>query len=129
MFSGVRKLGESQDMADDVTQDRDEGGDIDFVSVNYLSPDGGYPPQRISNYDEQLTPHQTLNDNGVSRVAAPFTNRSFLLRHTDVAQRTRTGAPRSGSAALTPEMAPQMARQVARRWAKQAGLRAIMRRR
>lgn len=109
MFSGVRKLGESQDMADDIIQDQDEGGDVDFVSVNYLSPDGGYPPQRISNYDEQLIQHQTLNGMGMSRMAAPFLRNTFVTRAFDVNARTRTGAPRGGAVALTPQMAPQSA--------------------
>lgn len=108
MFSGTRKLGESQDMADDVVQDVDEGGDIDFISIKYLSPDSGYPPQRISNYDEQLVQHQTLNGMGVSRMAAPFLRNAYLARMASVNARTRTGAPREtgGASRLTPRYAP-----------------------
>lgn len=128
MFSGVRKLGESQDMADDIVQDYDEGGDIDFISVNYLSPDGGYPPQRISNYDEQLIQHQTLNGNlGVSRMAAPFTRMGFLMKNASVVARTTTGGPRGSAAVMTPRHVPAVSPNRTPAWMDRVGFR-LMRR-
>lgn len=104
MFSGTRALGQTQDMANEPTVDEDVQNDIDFISVKYLSPDSSYPPQRISNYDEQLVQHETLNGVGISRRAAPFMTQMFLTRHADVAARTRTGAPRGAgrSTAMVP---------------------------
>jgi len=59
MYSGLRKLGESQESDEDVQ-------DMDFeeVTENYLSPDSGYPQQRLKNYDVELAQHQTLNGVG-----------------------------------------------------------------
>lgn len=67
MFSGTSRLGEQHDE----THEMDERSDVDFIAANFLSPDPGYPPQRISNYDEQLQQHQTLNGNNMSRLVAP----------------------------------------------------------
>lgn len=107
MFSGTRKLGESQEMDEDV-QDMDEGSDIDFITTNYMSPDSGYPTQRISNYDEHLVQHQTLNGVGQSRMAAPFL-RNFLSKMMQPQARIPYGTPRrdSGAVTLTPRTAPQ----------------------
>jgi len=104
MYSGTRKLGESQEMDADV-QDS-ETSDLDFITTNYLSPDSGYSDQRISNYDVELAQHQTLNGRGLgawlpnagrafSRLPAAFRG-NFLQRAVGPIGRTVVGAPRGG---------------------------------
>jgi len=63
MFSGTRGLGYPQDiMTTDEWYDMSQGpGDLDLISVAYYSPDAGYPPQRINEYDAPLEQHQTVN--------------------------------------------------------------------
>ena len=112
MYSGTRKLGESQEPGEDV-----QDTDLETISSNYLSPDSGYPRQRISDYDLELVQHQTLNGVGawhptggmrvplsrritalqsppVSRLPAPF-RRDFLAVASSPLVRTRFGAPRN----------------------------------
>lgn len=92
MFSGIQKLGEQQDEA----QDQDEG-DMDFVSARLVAPDPGFPPQRVENYDTELVQHQTLNGNGMSRIVAPD-RLGWLRKAQGVGFRTRAGGPRGDSA-------------------------------
>lgn len=92
MYSGLKKLGEAQE------EPEPRGfSDLDLITTNYYSPDSGYPAQRISNYDEQLVQHQTLNGNGMSKTATPE-RRQFLHRSRGVQARTRVGTERNDSA-------------------------------
>lgn len=63
MFSGTRGLGYPQNvMTTDEWYDPSVGpGDLDLISIAYLSPDAGYPPQRINEYNAELKQHTTLN--------------------------------------------------------------------
>jgi len=89
MFSGFKRLGEQQDEEPDADE---ESRDIDFIATNFLSPSGGYPPQRINTYDEKLAEHQTLNGIGMSRAVAQDT-RKYLVALQRPGERTRVGAP------------------------------------
>lgn len=93
MYSGGHKLGappaivntnEWYEMSDD-----GDVTDLDFVSSEFLSPDAGYPPQRISNYDVQMAQHQTLNGIGLGKLPAQGRIGMFF----GTLARTRTGAP------------------------------------
>lgn len=96
MYSGLRRLGEQQDEGQDVDEG---GGDIDFISTNFMSPDSGYPPQRIEQYDTEMAQHQTLNGVGQSRMAAPWLQ-NFLTRALSTRMRTQTGTPASSRGAM-----------------------------
>lgn len=63
MYSGTRGLGFPQNiMTTDEWYDMSQGpGDLDLISVAYLSPDAGYPPERYTLFDQELEQHQTLN--------------------------------------------------------------------
>lgn len=94
MYSGTGRLGEQQDEV----QDQDES-DFDFISARFHSPDAGFPPKRIENYDEELVQHQTLNGTGMSRLVAPD-KMGFLRKAQGVMFRTGVGRPRGDSARL-----------------------------
>ena len=102
MFSGVRKLGESQEHRRD-EQDADEvsapygGRDMDLITTHYYSPAGGYPKVRAGNYDTELVQHQTVNGVGMSRLPAPD-GRRYLGEAREPQQRMLIGFPRRSNA-------------------------------
>jgi hypothetical protein len=93
MYSGGHKLGvPPPEMVSNewYAQGDDENvSDLDFVSAEFLSPDAGYPPQRIGNYNVQMAQHQTLNGVGLGKLPAQGRIGMFF----GTLARTRTGAP------------------------------------
>lgn len=100
MFSGGNFLGEAQDKDEDV-QDADI--DLQTISENYLSPDGGYPAnQRMQMYDMELEQHQTLNG---SRTATAMGRNFLQLMRGPGARTVVTGAERAHTPAMRPRFA------------------------
>jgi len=92
MYSGGHKLGAPPAMMatnEWYEPSGDGASDIDFVSAEFLSPDAGYPPQRIGNYNVQMAQHQTLNGVGLGQLPA----QAKISRFFGTMMRTRTGAP------------------------------------
>ena len=92
MYSGGHKLGSPPPMIESnewYEPSGDGASDIDFVSAEFLSPDAGYPPQRIGNYNVQMAQHQTLNGVGLGKLPAQGRVGMFF----GTLARTRTGAP------------------------------------
>ena len=92
MYSGGHKLGAPPAMIESNEWYESSGNgasDIDFVSAEFLSPDAGYPPQRISNYDVPMAQHQTLEGVGLGKLPAQGKVGMFF----GTLARTRTGAP------------------------------------
>jgi len=77
MFSGMNALGDQQvEVPEWYGMDEPAGSDVDFISANFYSPDAGYPPARIENYDEELVQPVTLNGMGV----APYRGSARQMR-------------------------------------------------
>ena len=92
MYSGGHKLGAPPTMIESnewYESSGDGASDLDFVSAEFLSPDAGYPPQRIGNYNVQMAQHQTLNGVGLGKLPAQGKVGMFF----GTLARTRTGAP------------------------------------
>lgn len=59
MFGGLHLLGEAPDEVPaegfpEWLEPKMPEGEVDMIAVAYYSPDAGYPPQRISNYNTPL---------------------------------------------------------------------------
>ncbi|MDE2389946.1 MAG: hypothetical protein KGN35_12870 [Betaproteobacteria bacterium] len=85
MFGGLHLLGEAPG-ADEIApggfpdwlEPKVPEGDFDMIAVAYLSPDAGYPYQRISNYNVPLA-EQTQQLEGVGAVSKlPTRRRNYL---------------------------------------------------
>lgn len=94
MFSGGHKLGmPSPEMHIErawyQADNSDEmESDVDFISAQFLSPDAGYPPQRIANYDVPLALKQELNGGGLGKLPT----QARINRFFGTLARTQTGA-------------------------------------
>ena len=56
-----------------------ESSDYDLISTAFYSPDAGFPPQRIHEYDLPLAEHQTLNGHGIGQLPTRQRSGAFWM--------------------------------------------------
>ena len=82
MFGGLHLLGEApEDAAEgfpDWMEPKQPEGEVDMITVAYYSPDAGYPPQRISNYNVPLEAEGTRLEGVGSVSRLPTRRRNFF---------------------------------------------------